>query len=72
MNADNITLIFGNNKIVEKGQLIKSFSSENLDNYMKNDNIHIIVDMNIGKKNFTCYTMDLTNKYIKINKDYRT
>ena len=39
---------------------------------MKNDNIHIIVDMNIGKKNFTCYTMDLTNKYIKINKDYRT
>ncbi len=72
MNADNITLIFGNNKIFEKGQLVKSFSSENLDNYMKNDNVHIIVDMNIGKKNFTCYTMDLTNNYIKINKDYRT
>ncbi len=72
MNVDNITLIFGNNKIFEKGQLVKSFSSENLDNYMKNDNVHIIVDMNIGKKNFTCYTMDLTNNYIKINKDYRT
>ena len=72
MNADNITLIFGNNKIFEKGQLVKSFSSENLNNYMKNDNVHIIVDMNIGKKNFTCYTMDLTNNYIKINKDYRT
>ena len=72
MNADNVTLIFGNIKIFEKGQLVKSFSSENLDNYMKNDNVHIIVDMNIGKKNFTCYTMDLTNNYIKINKDYRT
>ena len=72
MNADNVTLIFGNIKIFEKGQIVKSFSSENLDNYMKNDNVHIIVDMNIGKKNFTCYTMDLTNNYIKINKDYRT
>ena len=24
------------------------------------------------KKNFTCYTMDLTKKYLEINSDYRT
>ena len=27
---------------------------------MKNDSLRIIVEMNLGKKNFTCYTMDLT------------
>ena len=34
--------------------------------------IDIIVDLNIGKKNFTAYTMDLTKKYIEINADYRS
>ena len=29
-------------------------------------------DLNIGKKDFTSYTMDLTKKYIEINSDYRT
>ena len=27
---------------------------------------------NIGKKEFTSYTMDLTKKYIEINADYRS
>ena len=72
INPDNLSLSFGNNKILEKGHLVKSFSEENLENYMKNDNIHIIVEINSGKKNFTCYTMDFTNNYIKINSDYRS
>ena len=72
INPDNLSLSFGNNKILEKGHLVKSFSEENLENYMKNGNIHIIVEINSGKKNFTCYTMDFTNNYIKINSDYRS
>ena len=39
---------------------------------MKSDLINIIIEMNLGKKNFTCYTMDLTKKYLEINSDYRT
>ena len=39
---------------------------------MKNDKIEIIVDLNVGNKNFSSYTMDLTKKYIEINSDYRT
>ena len=72
MNADNINLSFGDYKILEKGQQVKSLSEENLGKYMKNDNIHLVIEMNNGKKSFTCYTMDFTNNYIKINKDYRT
>jgi len=34
--------------------------------------IDIIVELNLGKKNFTTYTMDLTKKYIDINADYRS
>ena len=39
---------------------------------MKNDSIIITVDIGLGNKDFTAYTMDLTKKYIKINADYRT
>ena len=38
----------------------------------KEKKIDIIVDINVGKKNFIAYTMDLTKKYIEINSDYRT
>ena len=39
---------------------------------MKNDNIEIIIYIGNGSKNFTAYTMDLTEKYIQINSDYRS
>ncbi len=39
---------------------------------MKDEKIDISVNLNIGKMNFTAYTMDLTKKYIEINADYRT
>ena len=39
---------------------------------MKNDNIDIRVDIFNGSKNFVAFTMDLTNKYIEINSDYRS
>ena len=39
---------------------------------MKNELIDITVDIGLGKKDFTAYTMDLTKKYIEINADYRS
>ena len=36
------------------------------------EKIDITVELNLGKKNFTAYTMDLTKKYIEINADYRS
>jgi glutamate N-acetyltransferase/amino-acid N-acetyltransferase len=29
-------------------------------------------ELNLGSKNFTAYTMDLSKKYIEINADYRS
>ena len=39
---------------------------------MKNQSIDILVNLNMGLKSFTAYTMDLTKKYIEINADYRS
>ena len=39
---------------------------------MKNEIIDLSIDLNMGKKNFSAYTMDLTKKYIEINSDYRS
>ena len=72
LNVNSINLLIGNNKVLDKGQLSKSYSEQNLKEYMKNDSLRIIVEMNLGKKNFTCYTMDLTKKYLEINSDYRS
>ena len=39
---------------------------------MKNNSITITVEIGLGNKSFTAYTMDLTKKYIEINSDYRS
>ena len=71
-NIDKLNLTFGNNKILERGQLVKNFSEQVLREYMKNKSINIYIELNTGNKKFTCYTMDLTKKYIEINSDYRS
>ena len=40
--------------------------------YMQNELLDIKVDIGLGTKKFTAYTMDLTKKYIEINADYRS
>ncbi len=73
IKINKLAIKLGPIKIVEKGQLLKSYLEDDAAVYMKEEEkIDIVVDLNIGKKNFTAYTMDLTKKYIEINTDYRT
>ena len=72
LNLNKLLIKFGSFKIIENGQLSKFYKEEEVANYMKEEKIEIIVDLNIGKKEFTAYTMDLTKKYIDINTNYRT
>ena len=71
-NPNKISINFGKLKIVEKGQLSNSYKEKDAAEYMKGEKLDISVNLNIGKMNFTAYTMDLTKKYIEINADYRT
>ena len=71
-NIDNLSIKFGNFIVVQKGKLSNNYNEHETSGYMKNDNIDIHVDISIGSKNFTVYTMDFTKRYIEINADYRS
>jgi len=72
INLNKLSIKFGPNKIIENGQFLSSYNEEQTSEYMKDEIIEIFVDIGMGKKKFTAYTMDLTKKYIEINADYRS
>jgi len=72
LNSKKISIKFGDITIIDNGKLVPAYNEDEAANYMKEEKIDIIVNLNIGTKEFTTYTMDLTKKYIEINSDYRT
>ena len=72
LNPNKIAIKFGNITIIENGKLSNSYNEIEAADYMKGEKIDLLVSLNLGKKEFTSYTMDLTKKYIEINSDYRT
>ena len=58
--------------IFKNGNLSKEYDEIKVSEYMKNDSVEITVNLGLGIKKFIAYSMDLTNKYIEINADYRS
>ncbi len=72
INIEKLSIKFGDLYIIQNGKIDINYKEEEVSNYMKNEAIEICVDLSLGSKNFTAYTMDLTKKYIEINADYRS
>jgi len=72
LNLSKLIILFGDFKIVERGQLSERYNEAEVAEYMKNEEIEINIEIGTGSKNFTAYTMDFTKKYIEINSDYRS
>ena len=72
IDLKKLSISFGGIKIIEKGQIFKNYKENEVANYMKEQSIDISINLNMGSKSFTAYTMDLTKKYIEINADYRS
>ncbi len=73
IEVNKLSIKLGSLKIIEKGMISKTYIESDAEVYMKEEKkIDITIDLNLGKKNFTVYTMDLTKKYIDINADYRS
>ena len=72
INLSKINLSIGEYKILEKGEISKDYNEILLKEFMRNEKLDIKVDLKMGTKKFTAYTMDLTKKYIEINADYRS
>mgnify|MGYP006140154449 CR=1 FL=1 len=73
IDTNKLNIKLGPIKIIEKGQLLKTYIEDDAAVYMREEKqIDIMVDINLGKKEFTAFTMDLTKKYIEINASYRS
>jgi glutamate N-acetyltransferase/amino-acid N-acetyltransferase len=72
INLKKLSIKFGDIKLVMDGKLNQNYDEKVVAKYMKNQNIDLNIEISTGIKNFTAYTMDLTNEYIKINADYRS
>ena len=72
INLKKLSISFGNIKVIDKGQLVNNYKESQVADYMKKHTIDISINLNMGLKKFTVYTMDLTKKYIEINADYRS
>ncbi len=72
IKLEKLSIKFGELNIVQNGKLFVNYNEAEAQNYMKNKNIEITVDISCGSKSFKAYTMDLTKKYIEINADYRS
>ena len=72
LNLNKLNINFGDIRIVDKGHLVENYSEEEAKKYMGNEKIDLNINLNMGSKKFTVYTMDLTKKYIEINSDYRS
>ncbi len=72
INLNKLSIKFGDLIIVNKGKIYSQYNETQAANYMKSSDIRLSVDVGIGNKSFTVYTMDLTKEYININADYRS
>ena len=71
-DRDKISIWFGNILVAEQGWVASSYREDLGQNYMKNQELKIIVDLAIGDGSAEVWTCDLTHQYIAINADYRS
>jgi glutamate N-acetyltransferase/amino-acid N-acetyltransferase len=70
-DEEKVSIQLGNIKVASKG--ISTGKDKDANKYLKNNNkIKIIINLNKGKASAKVLTCDLTEKYIKINAEYRT
>ena len=72
LNIKKLSISIGPYMIFKNGNLSKEYDEIKVSEYMKNDSVEITVNLGLGIKKFIAYSMDLTNKYIEINADYRS
>ena len=72
IDVKQLSINIGPFNVLVKGNLFQDYNEKLVSEYMQSELIDISVDINLGNKNFTAYTMDLTKKYIEINADYRS
>ena len=71
-DRDHLSIRFGDILVAENGWVAPGYREEDGAAYMRNDEIHILVDLGLGAMSATIWTCDLTEQYVRINADYRS
>jgi glutamate N-acetyltransferase/amino-acid N-acetyltransferase len=71
-DRDKLSIRFGDLVVAEAGERSPRYDEAATSAYMKNEELEIGVDLNLGDGQATVYTCDLTHGYIEINGDYRS
>ena len=58
--------------LCEKGEGVETVDNSRLSRALKKRKVNIVVDLAEGDMEFTAWTSDITEDYIKINADYRS
>jgi glutamate N-acetyltransferase/amino-acid N-acetyltransferase len=71
-DRDRLTIHFGGIRVAVEGERDAAYDEAATSAYMKNQDIALRVELNIGKGKARVWTCDLTSEYIAINADYRS
>ncbi len=71
-DRDRLVIAVGGTRICEKGGPVPSYDEAPVARHMAGRDIHIAVDLGIGRGRATVWTCDLTHRYIDINGSYRS
>ena len=72
VQINRIKIYIQNYLLCENGQGVSTIDEVSLSKALKMKNIEILIDLAEGDKEYTVWTSDLTEDYIKINADYRS
>ena len=72
LDVDRIRMWLGDVLVAEHGGRAESYTEEQGQAVMDEDEITVRIDLQRGKAEATVYTCDLTHEYISINADYRS
>ena len=72
LDSEKLTLKFGKFIILQKGKKFKTTYIKLINKYLKQSEIEITVDLDIGVYEWTTWTCDFTKEYVSINADYRS
>ena len=72
LDPEKLTLKFGKFIILQKGKKLNLTYINLINKYLKQSEIEIIVDLDIGVYEWSTWTCDFTKEYVSINADYRS
>lgn len=71
-DRDRLSVHFGSHRVAFRGERDPGYSEKDVSAYMKNGDLAIRVDLELGQGRATVWTCDLTAEYVAINADYRS